>query len=214
MPAPDTDSPTAQAQQGQCRISALAQSLAARDSGRSTNADADANAAPPGDAAAADSSAGTNADAAAQWLQALQLNATLPTHSRLSEHELATLARGCEQPLHLQQVLELFSRYAENLSSEAAALPANRPFAQLAEYVDDSRHDLAEWTRALHLFLGWLAQQERGEQPLLMLLSYLSCTAQAQAATPLPLSLPHLLADMLELYGYDGDASVSHEPEA
>lgn len=90
--------------------------------------------------------------------------------------------------------------------------PAASPFSLLATYVDETSHDLREWLKALDVFTDWLQANNRPPQPLTMLLGYLACSAMAQAGSALPLPLPHVLADMLDQYGYDGDTAISTEP--
>lgn len=142
----------------------------------------------------------------AEWKRALAAAEAIPAFARPRESELAILARASRNPSQLHLLLTAFARHGASLPANA---PANQhPFALLCEYADDSAYDLRQWMDALAVFDQWLQEQNRDEQPLAMLLAYLSCCAEGQANSSLPLHLSHVLADMLEQYGYDGGADA------
>lgn len=138
----------------------------------------------------------------AQWRAALAAANGIPTALRPSDAELTTLMRACTEPQQLHLLLEAFARHATTLQPDAPQ--DQHPYPLLCDFVDDSAHDLSEWVSALAVFDNWLREHQRHPQPLNMLLPYLACSAQSQASLPLQLPLPHVVADMLEAYGYDG----------
>lgn len=155
-----------------------------------------------------------------EWREALAAAQAIPSFARPSSKELNTLTRACEHPRQLRLLLEAFARHADTLPNNsshvppasqpnplpAGTTPSQLPYALLCDFVDDSAHDLREWINALTVFDDWLRENNRPPQPLTMLLPYLSCSAEAQTSSPMPLPLPHILADMLELYGYEGSS--------
>ncbi len=73
----------------------------------------------------------------------------------------------------------------------------------LRQRVDESAFSLADWLASLEQVLTLLADAGRGSPPSAML-GYVHCSAEFVASQRIGESLPDIVAEMLDQYGFDG----------
>ncbi|MEO0794090.1 MAG: hypothetical protein AAFX93_02955 [Verrucomicrobiota bacterium] len=132
------------------------------------------------------------------WLEALSEGAFLQEEANLGEEGFEMMARACTSPKQFAIIVESFDEHAK----EHPDMP--NAYQLLVDHVDESNHNLSEWVAALEYFYDWLAQQKQKAPGLLSMLEYLSCCAESQSSLPHQESLPDVLTDMLDRYGYEG----------
>jgi len=130
------------------------------------------------------------------WLDAFSEGAYLQEDAHLGERAFRQIADACATPRQFSLLVEAFDEHAKEHPG------APNGFHLLAGFVDDSAHGLPEWIAAIEYFYDWLAQNKRSSPGLPPMLEYLACCAEAQAHLPHKESLPDVLSDMLDQYGY------------
>ncbi len=129
------------------------------------------------------------------WEQALGRLAALD----LPPADAHRLAQACSGPTHVTLLARLLRSSADE--PEPPTMRAHF-FLQAA---DDSDLSLAEWIEALGVFYAWLDEQGRRTR-FSKALGYLHCCAEAMAGGIAFATLADGVRDMLESYGFEGEA--------
>lgn len=132
------------------------------------------------------------------WYDALSEGAFLMGEVHLGERAFKLTADACRTPKQFSLLVEAFDEHAK------VHPYAPNGFNLLVDHVDDSPDSLSDWIAAIEYFYDWLSQNQRPAPGLAQILEYLSCCVESQAQLPHRESLPDVLADMLDRYGFEG----------
>lgn len=132
-----------------------------------------------------------------EWFKALESARQSLEFAQIDFRELELIVHASATPAKFTVMSRLIYQYSKS------HLQADRITGVILGLVNDSAFSLVEWIDAIDHFNTWLSEEKR-KADFLHMLQYLDCCAASPEAREGGQTLAELLADMLNLAGYEG----------